>query len=273
MSKDKADKLRSLILGPNKQLAANNEYALFLLPVIPPPEYYPQGFYRLTNFGDTDDTVAVLINDDAGNLSWRVEVDVPAGETRHVNSDDLAGRGSKPGVRVTDVLREPSDFDYWGIAESGLSISISAFTRSPSGFINDVGTMAISSRENGGQHRSKLATANPGHNRSIVGVVRYLNLDTDANLALDVWAYDDAGERSGTAYCTIAPSAALFVFVRDLENGDVPACSGSWGMGKGKWEVHAASDDLHLAMSFLYSVELGIFANITTAEVYRAVVD
>ena len=262
-----------MIRGSGKLAANGNEYALFLLPVVPPPGYFPQGFYRITNFGDIDDTVFISISDDAGNLSWRVEVDVPYGESRHVNSADLAGWGTKPGVRVTDVLREPSDRDYWGLADSGPDISISAFTRSPDGFINDVGTMALPSIDARDQWRTKLATANPGSNRSIVGIVRYLNLDTEYSINLDLWAYDDAGFQSNVAYCTIGPSAALFVQVWDLENGTAPGCSGAWGGGVGKWEVHAASDDLHFAMSFLYSVELGILANVTTAEVYKSLFD
>ena len=273
ISKDRADQLRSLIRGPHKQTATADEYALFLLPVVLPPGYYPQGFFRMTNLGDTDDTVSISISDDAGNLSWQVEVDVPYGESRHVNSDDLAGWGTKPGVRITHTLREPSDLDYWGLAESGPDISISAFTRSPDGFINDVGTMALPSKQDDGEWRSKLATANPGSNRSIVGIVRYLNLDTDYSIDLDLWAYDDSGVRSGVAYCTVGPGAALFVQVQDLENGTAQGCSGEWGRGKGKWEVHAESDDLHFAMSFLYSVELGILANVTNAEVYKALFD
>lgn len=247
--------------------SANDEpYALHMLPYIPGPGRFPQGFLRIANLGTTDDTVTMILVDDDGALYHDVAVDVPWGQTVHVNSNDIAGRTGKAGVRVT-TIRSPDAPVYWTIARSGTSTFIRAFTRSKTGFINDVGNARGSSSFEGRQS-TLLGTANPGSNRSIVGELRILNFELEA-IDVDLLARDDHGYGSGLVTCSIPESGALILETLDLELGTAPGCVGAWGDGAGKWAVLTESDGLHFSTSSLRSVELGILANISDARALR----
>ena len=251
--------------------SSQKQTAIHLLPFVTRPGIFPQGFFRIANVGSSDETIEILLADDVGNVEWQVEIDTQGGETRHVNSDDLAGWTTKGGIRTTYTGNSLSDpKTYTAVLETSRNIFIRAFTRSSDGFINDVGTAQFPFRNRSNLWATVLGTANPGSNQSIVGVLRYINFDTVGDRALvDIWGYDDAGSRSGTATCSVPKLGTLSVDVIDLEQGTHPWCSGSLGGGVGKWEVHSASDSLHMAMSFLLSVRLGILANISTAQIYR----
>ena len=254
-----------------QQQSSHQQTAIHLLPFVTRPGIFPQGFFRIANIGTSNETIEILLADDEGNVEWQVELDTSGGETRHVNSDDLAGWTTKAGIRTSYFGRSLSDRKtYTAIMETSRDIYIRAFTRSSDGFINDVGTTKSPFRNSSNLWATILGTANPGSNQSVVGVLRYINFDTDRNNAsVDIWGYDDNGSRSGIATCSIPKLGTLSVDVIDLELGTHPSCTGSWGDGVGKWEVHSASDSGHMAMSFLLSVQLGILANISTAEIFR----
>ena len=244
---------------------------LHILPLVVRPGVFPQGFFRISNDGDDDETITLRLSDNEGNVQWFVNIDTLAGQTRHVNSDDLAGWSDKWGIRTTyfgtDIRAEKT---YAASAETSPGIIIRAFTRSRNGFINDVGISgAPVEDEDSGLTRTILGTANPGRNRDIVGILRYLNLERERELALDIWAFDDEANRTATVTCTIPPLGSITVEVADLEAGEDSRCSGMWGTGIGKWEVHSESDGKHLGMSFLLSVELGILANISYGNTAR----
>ena len=252
--------------------SSRQETIIHVLPLVIRPGVFPQGFFRIANAGSSDETIEILLANDAGRAGWVVEVDTRGGETRHVNSDDLAGWTDKAGIRSSQLGIDLSDeTTYAAVTETSTNIHIHAFSRSEDGFINDVATTQIPFRTDSDDWSTILPTANPGSNRAAVGILRYLNLDrVSSEAVLDIWAYDDNGTRSGTATCAIPRRSTLTIETSDLEQGTHSSCSGSWGDGVGKWEVHTQSNSLHMAMSFMFSEELGILANVSTAEIYRA---
>lgn len=252
--------------------SSRQQTVIHVLPLVIRPGVFPQGFFRIANAGSSDETIEILLANEAGRAGWVVEVDTRGGETRHVNSDDLAGWTDKAGIRSSQLGIDLSDeTTYAAVTETSTNIHISAFSRSSDGFINDLATAQIPFRTDSDDWSTILATANPGSNRSVVGVLRFLNLDrVSSEAVLDIWAYDDNGTRSGTATCAIPRRSTLTIETSDLEQGTHSSCSGSWGDGVGKWEVHTQSESLHLAMSFMSSKALGILANVSSAEIYRA---
>ena len=251
--------------------SSRQQTVIHVLPLVIRPGVFPQGFFRITNAGSSDETIEILLANDAGRAGWVVEVDTRGGETRHVNSDDLAGWTDKAGIRSSQLGIDLSDeTTYAAVTETSTNIHIRAFSRSSDGFINDLATAQIPFRTDSDDWSTILGTANPGSNRSVVGVLRYLNLDrVSSEAVLDIWGYDDNGTRSGTATCAIPRRGTLTIETSELEQGTHSSCSGSWGDGVGKWEVHTQSESLHMAMSFMFSEELGILANVSTAEIYR----
>ena len=255
------------------QPKSSRQTAIHFIPYINPPEWFPQSFIRIANIGSLDETIELLLADAEGNVEWTVEIDLFAGETRHVNSDDIAGLTTKGGIRVDYIGSDiRATKTYVAFSETSTDIFMRSFTRSPDGFINDVGTVKLPFEARDGRSATVLGTANPGSNRAVVGWLRYINLETSVDsISLDLFAYDDTGLASNTAACRIPKFGALLIEVDTLERaGNHPWCSGTWGDGKGKWEVHSRSDSAVAAMSFLYSAELGILANVSTAEVVRA---
>ena len=244
--------------------------AIHVLPYIAPPGIFPQGFFRITNIGGSDETVELLLIDQDGVLSFDAQIDTRAGETRHVNSEDLAGLGDKWGVRVVDlrVIPTTEDRTYGAFAQTSGNIRIGAFTRSRNGFINDVGSHQLAASSGDGLFQTTLFTANPASNRSTVGVLRYVNLNAEHAEQIDLWAYDERGRFSGRVTCEIPARGALDLNTLQLEEGLHDSCSGMWGDGEGKWQVHSESASLHIAMSFMYSMELGILANVSNADAY-----
>ena len=255
------------------QPKSSRQTAIHFIPFIMRPEVYPQSFLRIANVSSLDETIELLLADDEGNVEWSVEIDLFGGETRHVNSDDIAGLTTKGGVRVGyfgSNIRARKN--YLALSETSTGIYIRSFTRSVDGFINDVGTVQLPFRASDGRSATVLGTANPGSNRAVVGWLRYVNMDTSRDsISVDLYAYDDLGRASNTVTCRIPKLGALMVEIDSLERaGNHPWCSGTWGDGQGKWEVHSRSDGAHAAMSFLYSAQLGILANVSTAQVVRA---
>ena len=257
----------------NVQRKSSRQTVVHFIPYVNPPEWIPQSFIRIANISNLDETIELLLADGAGNVEWSVEIDLFAGETRHVNSDDIAGLTTKGGIRVdyfgSDVRAAKS---YVAVGETSNDIFMRSFTRSADGFINDVGTVQQPFQTPDGRSATVLGTANPGSNRAVVGWLRYINLDTSVDsISIDLFAYDDSGRASRTVACRIPKLGALMLEIDVLERaGNHPWCTGTWGDGKGKWEVHSRSDSVHLAMSFLYSAQLGILANVSTADVFRA---
>ena len=255
------------------QPKSSRQTAVHFIPYINPPEWIPQSFIRIANISNLDETIELLLADDEGNVEWSVEIDLFAGETRHVNSDDIAGLTTKGGIRVdyfgSDIRAAKT---YVAFSETSTDIFMRSFTRSTDGFINDVGTVKLPFEARDGRSATVLGTANPGSNRAVVGWLRYINLDTSVDsISIDLFAYDDTGRASNTVGCRIPKFGALLIEIDALERaGNHRWCSGTWGVGKGKWEVHSRSDSTVAAMSFLYSTQLGILANVSTAEVVRA---
>ena len=219
------------------QPKSSQQTAIHLIPFIMRPEVFPQSFFRLANVGSVDETVELILSDDEGNVEWGVEIDLFGGETRHVNSDDIAGLTTKGGIRVSyfgSNIRARKN--YFALSETSTKVYMRAFTRSIDGFINDVGTLKVPFRANNDRWTTILGTANPGSNRAVVGWIRYVNLETEfSSIDVDLWGYDDTGRRSSTVTCRIPQSGALMIEIDSLERaGNHPWCSGTWGAGKGE---------------------------------------
>ena len=143
----------------NVTAESDQQTALHLIPFIMRPEVFPQSFLRIANVGISDETVELLLSDDNGNVELSVQIDLFAGETRHVNSDDIAGLTTKSGVRAVYLgsnIRARKN--YMALSETSRNIYMSAFTRSVDGFINDVGTLKSPSLADNGRWNTVLAT-------------------------------------------------------------------------------------------------------------------
>ena len=243
------------------------EYSVALLPYLPPPGVWPQGFVRLSNWGDTDDQAHFEFSGEYGETAWTALVDLPAGQTRGFNMDDLAGRTQKPGITVGHDVGISSG-SYTALVQTGPQVFAYAFTRSRVGFITDVSTANLhveTGRGDDPHFAMDLSTLNPGSNHKIVGMLRYVSLHSEQSV-FQINGIDDSGTPSTAVHCALPPWGFVDLDVRDLESGELPpSCTGSWGDGTGKWQVISQTDNPSLfGMSFMYSVDLGIRSNVTT---------
>ena len=272
LSTDK-NRVLSVPISPKTHLRPERagEYSVFYLPFLPTPGVWPQGFVRFQNLGDIADQVYLLFTGESGEVAWTAVVDLPPGQTKGFNSDDLAGRTSKTGVTVEHNFAI-SGSSFMAIGEAGPDTYVTSFTRSNVGFITDMSTANVSFVPDGGtEHLTVFPIANPGSNNLIQGWLRYMNV-SDFQIKLRLAAFDDRGNLSGEVTCILPAFGSINLLTVDLESGWLPrACSGAWGDGIGKWEVLTLSDHLFLGMSFMYSTELNILANVSNPVVVRGI--
>ena len=95
-----SEKLLGFVRSNQVTATRAGQTAIHMLPLVIRPGVFPQGFYRIVNVGDLAETIRFTLADDDGNVDWSVEVDTRPGETRHVNSNDLAGWTDKWGIRT-----------------------------------------------------------------------------------------------------------------------------------------------------------------------------
>ena len=269
----------------------------FLVHVIGPNEW-PQGFYRIRNVNPSSaETIIFNIFRPCGydcglgsqHVSRRTELTVPAGETIHANSDHLFGYDkSRSHIDVIEEGPEgPTGTIYWGMVVSSTDVFISAYSRSRSGFISDLGSARVMYQyeDSDNPTLSGVLTeanirdwketfigrvtpiGNPGSNYKSLGILRFINpYETPA--PLKIRGYDDKAEASGVVECRIPAYGALSLSTVQLEqNTSDSRCSGVFGNGFGKWDIWAFSDRALATMGGLLSDDLNIISNLSGSTV------
>ena len=194
-----------------------------------------QGFVRMTDRGSEGGAVQIHAFDDSGTEYGPVELQVPAGSTKHINSNDLengnAAKGLAAGVGNGDggwQLRLYSDLD----------LDVLGYMRTTDGFLTSMHDVAVAD-ERRGLIVSRVPILNPGRNRNQESLLRLINPGSrEANVSIQ--AIDDDGSSTSAVSLTLPPRGAHFVTARELETGDGDL-EGAPGEGSGKWRLEVTS--------------------------------
>ena len=206
-----------------------------------------QSFARIVNHSAKPGTVRIEGVDDLGQRYGPVTLAMEAGQTRHFNSDDLErgneGKGLARGLGT--------GIGNWRLAlASDLRFEALAYMRTEDGFLTSIHDLAPATSEGPG-HRYRIATFNPGSNRSQVSYLRLGNPGNET-ATVTITGIDDRGASPGTpVQIVLAPGASRTLSAQVLESGD--GLDGALGDGEGKWALTVGSDQPVHAMSLLRS--------------------
>ena len=236
---------------------AADELVPLFLPGSDWSEHGRQGFVRVVNHSDRAGEVAVRAIDDEGAAAPVVTLAIEANSTVHFTSADL--EGGNPGKGLTGA--SGSGTGNWRLElESDLHIEALSFVRTADGFLTAMhDTVPVVN----GRHR--VATFNPGSNRSQRSLLRLVNLDPESAASVSIAAVDDDGRTPGAGATAEIPAGAARTFsAAELEAGGVEGLAGSIGDGRGKWRLVLETGGSILAMSLLSS-PTGHLTNLSTA--------
>ena len=217
-----------------------------------------QGFVRVVNRSNLDGVVTILSYDDSDTRHETLRLSLAAGETAHLNSDDLELGNRAKGLTGSTG----SGTGTWRLRMySGLDIEVHAYVRTADGFltaINATTTLAGAVRQ--------VAFFNPGSNEAQVSVLRLVNRSARAQ-PVSIDGTDDLGLRPGTTLRVLVPATdAVELTAAELESGDADAIeSGALGDGSGKWRLRVESSGVAAVLSLLSSPS-GHLTNLSWAD-------
>ena len=215
-----------------------------------------QGFLRVVNRSNAAGTVRIEALDGSDIAYDPVTLSLDAGQTRHLNSDDLeAGNAGKGLSGATGAGRG----DWRLELTSDLDIEVLAYIRTKDGFVTSMHDLVPTA--DGLLHQ--VAFLNPGSNHRQVSHLRLVNRGaTVANATIE--GTDDAGQSPGTTVRVRVPAGkAVSLGSKALEEGG-DGFEGALGDGTGKWRLRVASDQPIQVLSLLTS-PTGHLANLSTA--------
>ena len=189
-----------------------------------------QGFVRVVNRSSVDGSATVSAYDDGDTRYETLRLTLPAGATRHFNSDDLELGNLAKGLTGSTG----SGRGTWRLRlYSGLDIEANAYVRTPDGFLT-----AMQARAPAQGSAKRVAFFNPGGNAAQVSVLRLVN-GSSSDRTVTVDGTDDLGLRPGTTVSVAVPATdAVELTAAELESGEHDAIeSGALGDGTGKWRL------------------------------------
>ena len=228
-----------------------------------------QGFVRIINRSRRAGTITIHAFDDTGLRLGPVTLSLAAGETKHLNSQDL--RDGAPGKGL-DGRVEGGTGNHWRLElETDLDIEPLAYARLlGEGFLTSTHDVA-----EGALLRWHVPMFNPGSNtkqQSWLRVVNTSGVDTEVRIE----GLDDRGEAgAGVVRFDLPGDAARMLSAQALEQGYSESQSGfefeeRLGDGSGKWQLSVSTGRPVQVMSLLLS-ETGILTNLSTVTGDRAV--
>ena len=220
----------------------------------------PHGFIRVSNIRGVgaEKTIDIFGIDDEGNRAGPVRLYLGDRESIQMNSRDLAeGNAEK---RLQDGLGEGEGHWRLEFHSSDGDLVVGAYVRNTEGLLAPVHDEAPYHPAAGNHY---LAMVNPASNTINVSTVRFVNMEPDREVTVEVVALSDAGGETALVRLRIAPGASRNVTVRELEEGS-PDIEGALGDGTGKWRMSVEADGDIRVMSLVRSVN-GHLANLSTA--------
>lgn len=274
----------------------DGETKVHVLPYMPPPGAWPQGFIRTTaDAGERWPEVQEVyftVHNERGEIKWHAVVEIPRGETRGVTMAHLAGTAEdKDFVRAEAIPDVEATDSYSVYVETLPTSSVLGMSRSSDGFLVDLGKCAEIERryQVAGYTSHPGVLMNPGRNRRTVGLLRLANPMGAGTARVVIEAGDDGAfdlcrwlgrdrASEGCAVnrpdvsCAIPPRQAFLVDVADLEKGgevldhaSKGRCEGEGlGEGKGKWSVIVLSNvNRPFAVQAFLRSSTGLMSNVS----------
>ena len=205
-----------------------------------------QGFLRMTSGANWAGFATILAHDDSNARYEPLRLHLGAGESVHLNSDDLElGNRAKGLTGSTGSGR-----GNWRLRiYPNLGLDANAYVRTGDGVLT---AMQARAPRAGAVHR--VAFFNPGSNKGQVSVLRLVNhSSSDAEVSID--GTDDLGCGPGSTVQVLVPATdALELTAVELESGEADAImSGALGDGAGKWRLRVESNRIAAVLSLLSS--------------------
>lgn len=245
--------LTNLSVGPVAP-EANGESLVALFPSAS-DESGREGFLRLVNRSDQKGRVYINVHDGNHWYVGHLFLDVGPGQTKHLNSNDLAHGNASKGLHgaIGSGTRD------WQLrVSSAVSVEVLAYIRTTDGFLTAIHGVA----PNNGQ-RHHVAIFNPGSNTQQSSRLRVANLAQE-EARLSITGIDDHGRSPGTTVmATLAGDRSTEFTAHALETGGT-GFAGALGNGTGKWRLVVESDKPVTVASLLVSEPTGILTNLST---------
>lgn len=277
---------------PVRPTRGNLPTEVIVLPYMPPPGAWPQGFIRMSasTFPRSPEVQPfyVTVHNEQGQMKWHAVVELPRGHTRGVTMAHLAGMADdRDYVRAEEVPGVEASASYMVFVEVAPCFgdaSARGMSRSKDGFLVDLGIFSGAAKAEGvdwSGYVSANVLLNPASNRKTVGLIRVANPGGGGPADIALRGRDDDGRLirgdpalPPTVTCSIPPRAAIFLDVADLEAGSLALHEGSGGLcegdgfgdGGGKWNVgstsHGRGGRPFLLQGFLRS-STGLLSNVS----------
>ncbi|MCY3620183.1 MAG: leucine-rich repeat domain-containing protein [Gammaproteobacteria bacterium] len=224
------------------------------VPLLPAASHSTQqGFVRVANLSDTSGTAEVRGYDDPGESYGPLTLRLPAGATRHFNSDDWEFGNTGKGLEGAAGTGEgPWRLEF----ESTLDLTVSAYVRTSDGFLTSMhdvvhrDTCAAEDAEDGliaarsertfsfrdCRRERRVPFFNPASNTRQVSSLRLVNRG-ESDAMITIFGIDDDGAERGPVSLSLPAGTARTVTSPALESGDGDGLAGALGDGTGKWEL------------------------------------
>ena len=204
----------------------------------------PQGFVRVINYSARAGDVRIDVHDDAGRAFGPLTLSLEAGETAHFNSEDLENGDTEKGLSGGVG---PGTSQWRLELTSPLDIEVLSYLRTPDGFLTAMQDVAPAFEK-----RHRIATFNPGSNRSQQSVLRLINAGKETARVV-IEGMDDSGGSPGEPVRVVLPAgASRNLAAWELESGG-SGLRGALGDGVGKWRLSLEADRPIMVMSLLES--------------------
>ena len=231
-------------------------------PASAPAQPFRQGFLRIVSRAANraaTGVVEIAAFDESPRNHAPISLRIAAGETVHINSDDLERGNAAKGLSagVGDGVGD------WRLElRSALAIEAFAYIRTRDGFLTSMhDRVAVV----GDSHR--VAIFNPASNPNQVSKLRIAN-SGNAAAHIAISGVDDRNVASGDVRLTVPAGGVRTLSAADLEAG--VGVAGALGDGTGKWQLAVRSTSAVDVMSLIQN-RTGHLTNLSTADERSAV--
>ncbi len=201
--------------GHLTNLSTAPETGTTLVPLFPAASENRQGFVRITNETDTEQTVIFRAFDDSATERGTVRLSVGANEAIHFNADDLEHGNDRKLITGTGD---------WHLTVTGTVRVLSYMRTKQDGFLT-----ALHDTVHAGVLDYQVATFNPASNTTQRSIVRTLNA-SDQRAFVNFEGVDDAG--------TLTSSVGTGHLERhQVRRTDAAFLERFFGDGDGKWRL------------------------------------
>ena len=253
--------LTNLSTAPdNSEPGAGSDTTLHRVPLFPSAASRAregvQGFARIINHSEDAGEVTIEAFDDEGEEHGPVTLDIGAGRTVHLNSQDLESGNPEKGL--ADGIGAGTG--NWRLRlSSSLALEVLSYIRTEDGFLTSMHDQVPETADG-----HSVVIFNPGRNVNQVSRLRLINPGAE-EAEFRIEGIDDKGQSPGSAVLvSVASGAARTLTSQALESGTAEGVTGALGTGSGKWRLTATSDQ-PIEMMSLLSSPTGHLTNLSTA--------